>query len=101
MDDNKLMILISSNSANVPVGYAVSTIDDDGMGEVDSLCVKPDYQNLGIGRLLTIKSVDWLKEQGCEKIRLGVSYGHESVFGFYQKLGFYPRITLLELKEND
>ena len=99
-DESKMHILVALNSANNPVGYAVSTIDDEGLGELDSLCVKPDFQNLGIGRLLTIKSIDWLKDHGCEKIRLGVSYGHESVFGFYQKLGFYPKMTLLELKEN-
>jgi hypothetical protein len=30
---------------------------------------------------------------------VAVAEGHESVFGFYQKHGFYPRMTYLQLKD--
>jgi hypothetical protein len=41
----------------------------------------------------------WLNENNCVKILVAIAEGHESVFGFYQKYGFYPMITYLKKKE--
>ncbi len=86
-------------SENEIVGYCVATVTNDGKGEVDSLCVEEAWQKRGVGETLVQKSVAWLESKQCSPIRLIVSHGHESVLGFYEKLGFYPRATILELKQ--
>jgi hypothetical protein len=40
-----------------------------------------------------------MKEKGCEKIGVAVSFGHDSVNKFYHKMGFYERLVFFELKE--
>ncbi|AKL95821.1 hypothetical protein CACET_c23750 [Clostridium aceticum] len=45
-----------------------------------------------------LPSIDWLKGESCKKIFVAVADGHESLFDFYMKQGFYPRLTYLELK---
>lgn len=83
---------------DIPIGYCISTCHES-VGEIDSLYVEEPYRKLGIGRSFMSSAVAWLKEHDCMKIVLSVAEGHESVFAFYQKLGFYPRRTYLELKE--
>lgn len=80
------------------VGYCVATATEDGKGEIDSICVSEEWQNKGVGETLVKESLAWMESKKCSPIRLIVSYGHESVLGFYEKLGFYPRATVLELK---
>ncbi len=97
MEDNKILIeLVIDNE--IPVGYCISTIDK-GVGEIDSLFVEEIYRKFGFGRQLILNSIKWLKRNHCIKIFVTVAEGHESVFGFYQRFGFYPRMTYLQLKE--
>ena len=98
--ESDIIILIAKNTSENIVGYCVSTIHDNE-GEVDSIFVEAEYRKHNIGKQLVETSIEWLKHKGCSKIKLGVSFGHESVFKFYQKLGFYPRMTMLELKNNE
>jgi GNAT superfamily N-acetyltransferase len=97
--DEKIRILVGYNSENEIIGYCVSTISSENRGEVDSLNVEATFRKQGVGRLLLEQSLEWLKSQECSPIRLSVSYGHESVLSFYQKMGLYPRLMVLELKE--
>jgi diamine N-acetyltransferase len=87
------------NSKAERIGYCVATVDN-GTGEIDSIYLEEASRKHGIGALLLNNGVDWLKEKGCETIVLGVAEGHEIVFDFYKKYGFYPRKTLLQLKSN-
>ncbi len=80
------------------VGYCISTINDNG-GELDSLFIDPGYRKNGEGHKLVERSISWLKNNNCPKIQVSVAEGHESVFSFYKKFGFYPKITQLVLKE--
>ena len=80
-----------------PVGYCISTIDDKQIGEIDSLYIEEEYRKKGLGEKLTLNSIAWFRAQGCGRIVVAVSSGHESVFPFYEKHGFYPRLTYLEL----
>ncbi|MDP4202083.1 MAG: GNAT family N-acetyltransferase [Bacteroidota bacterium] len=97
LPDERVWILVGEVNDEV-VGYCVATSTEDGKGEIDSLCVDEAWQNKGVGETLVRESLAWLESQNCSPIRLIVSYGHESVMGFYEKLGFYPRATILELK---
>jgi diamine N-acetyltransferase len=94
----EIFIEIVKNTEGNAIGYCVSTIDGT-TGEIDSICITEKYRGNRLGEKLIKNGISWLKSRNCKTIKLGVSYGHESVFGFYKKLGFYPRMTYLELKE--
>jgi len=100
LPEDDFHLLVAETKDSVPVGYCASTIDANRKGEIDSLFVSTEYRRKGVGELLVRKSIEWLNNKQCISIRLSVSYGHEKVLGFYQKLGFYPRLTTLELKNN-
>lgn len=78
------------------VGYCISTIKDN-YGELDSLFVASKYRKYGYGQKLGERSISWLKNNNCQKIVVSVAEGNESVLDFYKKLGFYPRMTKLQL----
>jgi ribosomal protein S18 acetylase RimI-like enzyme len=101
LPEDNFHLLIALTKDMVPIGYCVSTIDTNRKGEIDSLFVSTTFRQQGIGKALLEKSMERLQGNQCKPIRLTVSYGHESVLGFYQRLGFYPRLTTLEWKEKD
>jgi diamine N-acetyltransferase len=39
-----------------------------------------------------------MDEHGAERKIIGVAVGNEEAFGFYEKFGFYPRVTILRQK---
>jgi len=82
------------------LGYCISTKEGSN-GEIDSLFTDTKIRGQGIGKQLLNRHVEWLKENGCSKLRVAVSYGHESaVKNFYNKAGFYERMLCFELKDN-
>lgn len=95
--DDKVRIEIVQDNENC-IGYCISTINDS-IGEIDSVFVESTFRTYGLGSRLVENSIQWLKANQCQKIMVGVAAGHESVFEFYQKFGFYPRMTYLQLKE--
>jgi ribosomal protein S18 acetylase RimI-like enzyme len=97
MDDAHMRIEVALDR-DTAVGYCISTIEK-GMGEIDSLFIEEKFRKYGLGGQLVENGVKWLKNNNCAKIMVSVAEGHESVFGFYQKHGFYPRMTYLQLKE--
>jgi len=100
LPEKNLHLLIAETEDFSPIGYCISTIDTNKKGEIDSLFVKAEFRKQGIGRVFVVKSMEWLHDNNANPIRLTVSYGHESVLGFYQRMGFYPRLTVLELKND-
>ncbi|SMP40627.1 GNAT family N-acetyltransferase [Anoxynatronum buryatiense] len=83
------------------VGYCVSTITDENMGEIDSLYVEPEYRQYGIGDRLMRLSMSWFNEHRVDHCIIGVAEGNERLFDFYERYGFYPRKTILEQKRRD
>lgn len=82
------------------IGYCVGTISEQGQGEIDSIYVDREYRGLGIGDILMRRTVDWMDERSVTKKVLGVTAGNEDVFDYYQRYGFYPRVTILEQIDN-
>ncbi len=80
------------------IGYCISTLDAEKVGEVFSLYVKPDYRGQSIGEDLMNSSLAWMKTQNAKKIHLSVAEGNERVYKFYKKFGFYPYTTSFEMK---
>ena len=81
-----------------PVGYCISAVKGN-RGEIESLFIEKEYRKMGYGNDLVERGIAWLKSKSCEIIEVSVASGHESVFGFYEDFGFYPRMTTLRLKE--
>lgn len=80
------------------VGYCVSTVNFEKQGEIESIYVEEGYRGYGIGDQLMIRALDWLEIMSAKRRILGVAEGNESVFGFYRRYNFYPRMTILEQK---
>lgn len=97
-DDNIFIeILIQQDNDNL-IGYCISTIEEK-IGEIDSLFIEEEHRKYSYGKKLVENGIKWLKEQNCSKILVAVAEGNESVFGFYKKSGFFPRMTYLQLKD--
>jgi len=80
------------------VGYCVSSISPEGAGEIESVFVIPAFRSLGTGTVLMENALAWLSAQNPVRIRVSVADGNEEVFLFYEKFGFFPRMTVLEQK---
>lgn len=98
-DDSNVKITVAFSGPSA-LGYCVSTIAGTN-GEVDSLCLHESIRGEGVGKDLVQAHVDWMKARGCRRIRVSVSHGHDSVLGFYRKLGFRERLMVLELKDQE
>lgn len=97
IEEQNIYVEIVQNENNIPSGYCISTVDGK-KGEIDSVYIEKEIRKSGLGRKLVENGISWMKKIGCEKIIVGVAEGHEEVFDFYIKLGFYPRMSYLELK---
>lgn len=81
---------------NAPVGYCISIIHADNLGEIESLIVQKEYRGLGIGESLMQRALRWMDEHNVYKKKLEVYFGNEDAFVFYKRFGFYPKFTVLE-----
>ncbi len=79
------------------VGYCVCSIENK-KGELDSIYIEPQYRKNRLGSYLAQQGIEWMKQNGCEVINVGVADGNEGVFPFYEDLGFAKRMTVLQLK---
>lgn len=88
--------LVKDTENNSFVGYCISTVTIDLIGEIDSLYIESAYRKLGIGDELMCRSLVWLDSKNVRTKIIGVAEGNGQVFDFYKKYGFYERRTILE-----
>lgn len=98
MGKKDIRIEIVEDDKAVIIGYCISTVEKE-KGEIESLFIEEEFRKNRLGNKLIANAIEWLKEKRCNKILVSVADGHEGVFDFYMKNGFYPRLTYLELKE--
>jgi GNAT superfamily N-acetyltransferase len=96
-DDAKLKISIIKDGPRY-LGYCISSIDEMN-GEIDSIYIEDELRDRGYGRRLITNHIQWMKEQHCKRIRVAVSFGHDSVKDFYHHLGLFERLVYYELKD--
>jgi ribosomal protein S18 acetylase RimI-like enzyme len=77
------------------VGYCVSTVSENGIGEVESLYIDKEYRRCGIGDHFMKTALKWMDNRNVTGKIIGVAVGNEEVFGFYSRYGFYPRVSIL------
>jgi diamine N-acetyltransferase len=89
--DGKIQILLAFDEKNKTyIGYSVSTISKQNIGELDSLFLLEQYRSQGIGESLMNRSMGWFEENNIDNIRILVSYFNESAVKFYKKFDFEP-----------
>jgi diamine N-acetyltransferase len=78
------------------VGYIVSTIGSENVGEIQSVYVNTAYRRMGIGGALLRNALAWMDEKSVAEKVVEVSVGNETAWKFYGQFGFKPRLTLLK-----
>lgn len=66
-------------------------------GWIGPLAVSPEKHLLGIGKILTMKSIEFIKSAGCRIIGLETNPISNRNLGFYSKLGFVPSTLMLDM----
>ena len=78
------------------IGYCISSISDEKVGEVDSIYLDKKYRSSGIGDALMKRSLDWMDQNGVETKRIMVAAGNENTLAFYGRYKFFPKHIILE-----
>ena len=78
------------------IGYCISSISDEKIGEVDSIYLDKKYRSSGIGDALMKRSLDWMDQNGVETKRIMVAAGNENTLEFYSRYKFFPKHIILE-----
>ena len=101
--DRKIRIDLARDADNERVvGYCISSIKREGMGEIDSIFVESDYRRNGIGDYLINSALQWLKSRVIKRIIVQVMVGNEESHPFYNRHGFSARTTIMmQINEND
>lgn len=66
-------------------------------GKIEVLFVDEKYRGQGLGSKLMNSAMTWFHSKHIDEIELTVVYGNDAV-SFYEKLGFYPRSTIMTTK---
>ena len=91
-DDGKYLIdVIVDLESNRDIGYCLSSVTKDSIGEVDSLYVKEEYRDAHMGTILMQRAMDFFEMHHTIKDVLHVSEGNEHALSFYEKYGFQTR----------
>ena len=78
------------------VGYCISSVNKEKMGEIESIFIEESYRGNSIGDGLMKRALSWMDSIPVKRVIAAVLYGNEEVFPFYQKYNILPRATVLE-----
>ncbi|MFT9497963.1 GNAT family N-acetyltransferase [Anaerosolibacter sp.] len=96
-DTSKVKIeLVKDIEKDRYIGYCISTVDKELIGEIDSLYIEQEYRKYGLGDKLMKSALDWLDSNEARIKIIGVTEGNEKALAFYEKYGFYKRRIVLE-----
>ncbi len=59
-------------------------------GELSRLCVRQDYQNRGLARVMMEYAFERLRSRGCRGVHLLIREGHVVAMRSYSHLGYQP-----------
>ncbi len=63
---------------------------------IDDLCVDERSRGQKVGRMLCDFALGYARENGCYDVTLNVWEGNDQALGFYRRMGFTPRKTVME-----
>jgi ribosomal protein S18 acetylase RimI-like enzyme len=93
--------LVSAGLDQPAVAYCISTVSDDGVGEVDSIYVGEDLRGQGIGSELMRRALAWLDGKKVAVNAVSVMSDNEEALAFYRRFNFHPRAILLQQSRED
>ena len=99
VNNNNLKVkvdLIKDIDKDLYVGYCISTVNKELVGEIDSLFIEKEYRKYGLGDKLMNRTLDWLNINQVKTKIIGVVEGNENVLEFYKRYGFYKKKVILE-----
>lgn len=99
INDNNVDIkvdLIKDMDRDLYIGYCVSTISKDLVGEIDSLFIDVEYRKYSFGDQLMNRALEWLNNKQVKTKRIVVAEGNEIALDFYKKYNFYKKSIILE-----
>lgn len=92
------VILAENKNNGEIIGYCIAKIDEENVGEIESIYVEDDYRENKVGDALMKQALKWFKENKVIRKHISVAYGNNKALDFYRKYGFYPHIIVLEEK---
>ena len=104
INDNNLDLkidLVRDKEINAYIGYCISTVNKDGIGEIDSLFIEKAYRKYGLGDQLMKRALEWLDRMEVKTKIIGVAEGNEAAVEFYKRYGFFTRRIILEQKNSN
>jgi mycothiol synthase len=70
------------------LGYHWTKVHPDGVGEVYVIGVDPSAQGLGLGKVLLLHGLAWLRDHGCPEVLLYVDGTNTGARRLYEHYGF-------------
>lgn len=106
--DVKETVFFQAVVDNRPVGFLSLKFNNEYTSEIYAMGILEEYHNMGIGRNLVEKAIDYSRRNGYRLFMvktLGETHpdkNYKKTRAFYKKMGFYPLEELKELwgKEN-
>ena len=86
LNDDKHINFIGRTN-NLPIGI-VSIRIDDGEGSIKDLGVSKRFRRKGFGRAILQKTVNYMLEQGIDRLRLSVVTNNKEALTLYENCGF-------------
>jgi ribosomal protein S18 acetylase RimI-like enzyme len=77
------------------VGYCVSTVNKNKVGEIESIFIEENYRRTGIGNNFMKRAFKWMNGKSVTRKVVAVAAGNEEALPFYSKFKFYPRASIL------
>ncbi|MGF7117205.1 GNAT family N-acetyltransferase [Methanobacterium oryzae] len=88
--------LVEDKNNSSYVGYCISSISEENVGEVDSIYLNEKYRSSGIGSALMERALNWMDKNGVKTKKIVVAVGNEELLSFYKRYNFFPRHLILE-----
>ena len=90
------MRVVRAFRGGIFIGFCVSSVSQDGTGEIDSLAVAAQSRNGGLGSRLIGDALAWFESMDTKRVILSVYEGNTDAARFYERHGFAPKYTVYE-----
>jgi ribosomal protein S18 acetylase RimI-like enzyme len=85
------------------IGYLVgylkpsSSLRPVRIAELESMYVGEEHRSQEVGQQLVSRFLEWVREQGAERVSVTAYVANEGAVSFYKRMGFIPKNLTLEL----
>ncbi|MEM9079138.1 MAG: GNAT family N-acetyltransferase [Verrucomicrobiota bacterium] len=86
-----LVEIVVSSISGEAVGYCLSTINERGIGELDSIFLEESFRGKGIGREFVRRALEWMDGVGVQAKKVNVLEVNQEAVGLYREFGFRTR----------